>query len=378
MRHSSDVAIIGGGVIGCSIAYYLAKQGIRSTVFEQRRFGSGASGATAGVIGPLQHIPPTSRATLALGLRSLEMFPTLVSELSEAGVDPEYRQNGILSVALTPEQADELKRNLTWQGETGLGPRWLSSREVLDREPLINPEVLGAVFSPREGHVRGQRLVDALVHAASKLGASFVEGAEVTGLETEGRRVTGVRVAGAAHPAGHTVLAAGPWSGIAGRWVPDRIPVRPVKGQRILLRSRGLLPTCPVRSSAGYTLPQADGNILVGATRHEGEFDQEITADAVAQSIADAALAFPVLRKARFVEARAGVRPGSPDGVPLIGPLPEWDGLSVASGHDAVGIMLSPGTAELVADYIRTGDEGPLRPFSPSRFAANAGAEAQE
>ncbi len=378
MRHPSDVAIIGGGVIGCSIAYYLARQGIRSTVFEQRRFGSGASGATAGVIGPLQHIPPTSRATLALGLRSLEMFPTLASELSEAGVDPEFRQNGILSVALTAGQAEELKRNLTWQGETGLGARWLSSREVLDREPFINPDVLGAVFSPREGHLRGQRLVDALVHAASKLGASFVEGTEVTGLETQGRRVTGLRVAGATHPAGHTVLAAGPWSGIAGRWVPDRIPVRPVKGQRILLHSRGLLPACPIRSFAGYTLPQVDGNILVGATRHEGEFDQEITADAIAESIADAALAFPLLRKARFVEARAGVRPGSPDGVPLIGPLPEWDGLSVASGHDAVGIMLSPGTAELIADYIRTGDEGPLQPFSPSRFDTNAQAGARD
>ena len=378
MRYSYDVAVIGGGVIGCSIAYYLARQGIRSTVFEQRRFGSGASGAAAGVIGPLQHIPPTSRASMALGLRSLEMFPTLASELSEAGVDPEFRQNGILSVALTPAQADELKRNLTWQAETGLGLRWLSSHEVLDREPLINPDVLGAVFSPKEGHLRGQRLVDALVHAASKLGASFVEGAEVTGLETQGRRVTGVRVAGAAHPAGHTVLAAGPWSGIAGRWVPDRIPVRPVKGQRILLRSRGLLPACPVRSFTGYTLPQVDGNILVGATRHEGEFDQEITADAVAQSIAYAALAFPVLRRARFIEARAGVRPGSPDGVPLIGPLPERDGVSVVSGHDAVGIMLSPGTAQLVADYIRTGDEGPLQPFSPARFGTNPGAEAQE
>ena len=378
MRDSSDVAIIGGGVIGCSIAYYLAKQGIRSTVFEQRRFGSGASGATAGVIGPLQHIPPTSRPTLALGLRSLDMFPTLASELSEAGVDPEFQQNGILRLALTPEQVEELEHNLTWQGETGLGPRWLSSREVLDREPLISPEVLGAVFSPKEGHLRGQRLVDALVHAASKLGASFVEGAEVTGLETQGRRVTGVRVADAAHPASHTVLAAGPWSGIAGRWVPDRIPVRPVKGQRILLRSRGFLPACPVLSFAGYTLPQVDGNILVGATRHEGEFDQEITADAVAQSIADAALAFPVLRRAQFIEARAGVRPGSPDGIPLIGPLPEWDGLSVASGHDAVGIMLSPGTAQLVADYIRTGDEGPLQPFSPARFDTNARAVAKE
>ena len=369
MPKTTDVAIVGGGVIGCSIAYHLAKQGIKSTVFEQRRFGSGASGATAGVVGPLWHISPSDEATFALGLKSLDMFPHLAAELSEAGIDPELRQYGILWMALTPEEVQSLERNLAWQGELGLGVSWLERDEILQREPHINPKVLGGVFSPREGHVRGQSLVDSLVHASTQLGATFLEGVEVFGLQTKDRRVTGVRTANDTYYAGQTVLAAGPWTGIAGRWIPaPRLPVRPVKGQRILLRKTGFLPRCPVRCTEGYVIPQADGNVLVAATRGEGEFDQEITADGLDQMIAAAVLGFPVLKDARFVEAQAGVRPGSPDDVPIIGPVPGWDGMSIASGHDAVGVMLSPGTGALMADYISTGDATPLEPFSLSRF----------
>ncbi|MFQ5934617.1 MAG: NAD(P)/FAD-dependent oxidoreductase, partial [Dehalococcoidia bacterium] len=200
----------------------------------------------------------------------------------------------------------------------------------------------------------------------------FFEGTEVVGLETDGRRVIGARTTNETFYADHTVLAAGPWSGIAERWVPSPIPVRPVKGQRILLRKTGFLPKSPVHNFRGYVVPRVDGRVLVGATRHEGEFDQEITADAVARMIATAISSFPLLKDARLVEARAGVRPGSPDGVPIMGPVPGWEGLSMASGHDAVGVMLSAGTGRLMADYISTGDAGPLEPFSLARFGLEA------
>ena len=369
MPNTADVAVIGGGVIGCSVAYYVAKLGIRCTVFEQRGFASGASGATAGVVGPLWHIPPSAEQTFSLGLRSLEMFPELAAELLEAGIDPEYRQSGILRVASTPEHADQLERDFAWQGELGLGVTWLTREEVLGREPEVSEAVLAGVYSPREGYVRGRRWVDSLVHAASRLGATFFQGVEVSGLETDGRRVTGVRTSRGTVYAEHTVIAAGPWTGMAGRWLPDRLPVRPVKGQRILLRKPGFLPKCPVHNFDGYVMPQPDGTVLVAATRHEGEFDQETTADAVSQMIARAALSFPTLGNAVFVGAQAGVRPGSPDGVPIIGPVPGWEGLSVASGHNSVGVILSPGTGQLIADYIDSGDAGPLEPFGLARFA---------
>ena len=368
MARTADVVVVGGGVIGCSIAYHLSKRGVRSALIESRRIGSGASGATVGVVGPLWHVPRTPEHLFALGLRSLEAFPTLAEELREAGIDPEFRQSGILRIALTAGDVEAMRRDLAWQGELGLDVQWLSRDDVLEREPAITPEVLGGVFSPREGYVRGQRLADSLANAATRLGARVIEGVEVTGLELEGRRVIGVRTAGDTWHADHVVLAAGPWSGIAGRWIPDPIPVRPVKGQRILLRKSGLLPKSPVGYPGAYVVPQVDGDLLIGATRHEGEFDEAITAEALSQMLSAAVRVFPSAGQARFVAARAGVRPGSPDDVPIIGPAPGWDGLSIAAGHDVAGIMLSPGTGMMVADYVATGNSGEVSPFSLARF----------
>lgn len=373
MAKNTDVIIVGGGVMGCSIAYQLAKQGVRATVLERSQAGSGASGATAGVIGPLWHLDPAHKGVFDLGMRSLELFPQLANELAEVGVDPEFQHRGILKVAFTPAQVDELKQNLIWQGELGLGVGWLDRPEVGELEPELGDGVLGGVFSPREGCISGQRLVDALVHAATGLGAVFLEETEVIGLETSGRRVVGVRTLTGSYQCDHTVLAAGPWTGVPDRWLPQALPISPVKGQRILLRKPGFLPRCPVRSFEGYVVPQMDGSLLVAATREEGVFDVRITAAAIRQMIATAIALFPTLDDASFAGARAGVRPGSPDGVPVMGPLPGWDGVSVACGHDHVGVMLSPSSAELMARFILTGDPRPLEPFSVSRFGAPAG-----
>ena len=366
-----DVVIIGGGVMGCSIAYQLAKQGVQCVVLERGRFGGGASGAAAGVIAPLWHVDPAVGPMWRLGMRSLELFPSLAAELSEAGVDPEFRQTGVLKLAFTEAQVDELRRNLVWQSELGMDVVWLDPTTVAQREPEINPAVLGGVFSPREGYVRGQRLVDSLVHAASRLGAQFHQGVEVSGLRWDGRRVTGVDTPAGSIDAGQVVLAAGPWSGIPARWLRQEgapvIPVRPVKGERILLRKPGFLPRSPVRNFEAYVVPRLDGTVLV-ATREEGRFDEIVTAGGVSQMIAAATLSFPCLADAEFVSGRAGVRPATPDGMPVLGPVPEIDGFSIAAGHDAVGIMLSPATAELMAQYLLDGNTTPLEPFSISRF----------
>ena len=368
MPRTTDVAIVGGGVIGCSIAYQLCKRGIRTTVFEKSRFGAAASGATAGVVGPLRHIDRWAKATGEMGLRSLDMFPGLSAELVDAGIDPEFRQTGVLKVARTPDQEKSLQDDLGWQEELGLGVGWLERDEVLDREPEVTPEVIGGIFSPREGYVRGERYVASLVQAASRLGGEFLEGEEVVSLVRDGGTVTGVKTASDTYNAGHTVLAAGPWTGVDGRWVDGRLPVLPAKGERILLRKSGFMPRCPVSGFDGYVIPQVDGNLLVAATRVEGRFDLEPTAAGVAEMIAAATALFPGLAEASFVGVRVGVRPASPDGEPLLGPVPGTQGLSLATGHDHVGIMLSPATGEMMAEYLATGDAGPLEPFSPARF----------
>ena len=191
---------------------------------------------------------------------------------------------------------------------------------------------------------------------------------DVSGLEFDGCTVIGVRTETEIYHCGQTVLAAGPWTGIAGRWLPENLPVLPVKGQRILLRKVGFLPRCPVRNFDAYVVPQTDGNILVGATQEENRFDEETTTEGITLMVSAAIVSFPALKDATFVGARAGVRPGSPDDIPIIGPMPGWDGLSIISGHGSVGIMLSPGSGELMANYLSTGYTLPLEPFSLARF----------
>ncbi len=372
MPDSVEVAIIGGGVMGCAIAWQLAKRGVSCALVERNSFASGASGATAGVVGPLWHLNPDDPAMLRLGMRSLELFPQWAEELADAGVNPEFQQNGVMKLAFTDDEVEELTGLFGWQASLDAGVRWLERQEILEREPEINPEVLAAVFSPREGCIRGQRFCDSLTHAAGRSGARLYQGVEVTGLIHGGSSVTGIKTTAGDITAGQVVLAAGPWSGIGGRWSapggPLDLPVRGVKGQRILLRRPGRMPKAPVRNSAVYVVPRLDGNILVASTREEGRSDQTLTAEGVSSLISNALLSFPSLADAAFVSGRAGVRPATPDGLPIIGPVPGIDGLTIATGHDAVGMMLSPGTAELVVQHLLDGVTEPLRHFSAGRF----------
>ena len=372
MPESVDVAIVGGGVMGCAIAWQLAKHGVSCALVERGSFGGGASGTTAGVVGPLWHIDHHDPDMFRLGMRSLELFPLWAAELAEAGVNPEFQQTGVLKVAFTDEEVEELQDSYRWQSELGLNIQWLDRDGLLRREPEISPESRAAIYSPHEGCVRGQRLCDSLAHAAGRLGAKLHENVEVTGLRYEGARIAGVETTAGIISAGQVVLAAGPWSGIGGRWTapggPLDLPVRGVKGQRILLRLPGFLPQSPVRNSEVYVVPRLGGNILVASTREEGRSDETVTAEGIATLVSGAVKSFPLLADAAFVSGRAGARPATPDGRPIICPVPGAEGLTIATGHDAVGIMLSPGTAEMVVQYLLDGNDGPMRPFSAGRF----------
>ena len=374
MARTVDVAIIGGGVIGSAIALYLSMRGFACKLFEQREFGWGASGATAGVIGPLWHVPHTHDAAMELGLGSLREFSRLTDALADTGVSTGFRKSGILNVARTEEEERTLRDGLAWQGELGLGVRWVDANDLLELERHVAPGALGGVYSPEEGFVHGRSFVRAMANAAASVfGARLAEGVEVGGLITDGDRVVGVESSEGRLFADHVVLAAGPWSGLAGRWLPQALPVRPAKGQRLLLRKPGFMPAMPVRDGGHYVMPQPDGSILVAATRHEGEFDTRVTADAVGELLSDAGAAFPLLRDAEFAGAIAGVRPASPDGLPIIGPVPGREGLIVASGHDSAGVMLAPGTARTSDRLHPSGDRAPLEPFALSRFDASGG-----
>ena len=372
MARPVEVAVIGGGVMGCATTWQLAKRGVSCALIERRSFGNGASGASAGVVGPLWHLDPDNPALFGLGMRSLDLFPEWAAELTEAGVNPEFQQTGVMKIAFTEDEVQDLQGFFDWQSRLDLGVQWLERGDILQREPEANPEVMAALYSPAEGCVRGQRFCDSLAHAAGNLGAQLYEGVEVTALLNDGNRVTGVETTAGAIVAGQVVLAAGSWSGIGGRWTapggPLDLPVRGVKGQRILLRRPGHMPASPVRNSAVYVLPRLDGNILVASTREEGRSDETLTAEGVATLISGATRSFPSLSDAAFVSGRAGVRPATPDGLPIIGPAPGVEGVTIATGHDAVGMMLSPGTAELVVQYLLDGVSEPLHAFRADRF----------
>ena len=364
MNKNSDVAIIGGGVIGCSIAYELSKRGVPCTVFEKGRLASGASGATAGMIGPIWYIDRDREPYFDLGMRSFKMFPALVDELREVGIDPEFQQTGAIKVLFNEDDDAFLLDDLEWQKKLGIGVRWMDRQELMEREPEITDKALGGVFSPSDGSVRGAVFVKSLALAATRLGSTILEGTEVYGLEVDHDQVLGVKTKSGNYYADHTIIAAGPWSGIKGHWSTELIPVTPIKGQRILLRKTGFLPKSWIQS----LVPQKDGTILSAATREEGDFDHVVTGEGIAQMVENAKQVFPILEDAEFVSAAAGVRPGTLDGMPILGPLSGLTGVSIASGHDHVGIMCSPYTAKLMADYLTTSDKTPLLPFSMNRF----------
>ncbi len=368
LNNSSDVIIVGGGVIGCSIAYYLAKKGVKSIVFEERQFASGASGATAGMITPLWHIDHTNKDLFEMGISSLLAYPHLVAELLDFGANPEFHQSGVLKLALTTEEVAILMSNLVWQSALDMGVKWLSASDILNQEPGITPRILGGVFSPTEGHITGKHLVNSLVQAATKLGVIFFEGVEVTELKIEKRKVTGVRTTYGSFDTNHTVLATGPWTGLANRWIPGSLPIRPVKGQRFTIRKNGFILNSVVHTFKGTSVPQANGDILIGATREEAKFDNNITVDAITEVLLNTHRIFPGLHDAIFVDSFAGVRPGSPDNMPILGPIPGWNGISIASGHDWAGVMLAPSTGEMMAEYIESGDSSHLSTFLIDRF----------
>ena len=298
MPESVDVAIIGGGVMGCAIAWQLAQRGVSCALVERREFGNGASGATAGVVGPLWHLDPEDRDLFRLGMRSLELFPQWAAALTDAGVNPEFQQNGVLRLAFSEDEVEELRGFHSWQSELSMEVQWLDRDEILEREPQCSSGALAAIFSPEEGCIRGQRYCDSLAHAAGRLGARLYDRTEVTALSHDGDRITGVETTAGRIAAGQVVLAAGPGSGIAGRWSsaggPLDLPVRGVKGQRILLRRPGFMPRTPVRNPSVYVVPRLDGNILVASTREEGRTDETVTAQGVATLIDGAVMSFPL------------------------------------------------------------------------------------
>ncbi len=360
-------------MIGCAIAYYLAKAGAAVTVVERSEVGGEASGAAAGMLmPPTQAVPSGPFRDLCLA--SLALFPSLVRTLQdETGIDVQFLTSGILLVAHTEEQAQGLREVVRRPSELSLAAlEWLEGESLRLLEPALSPALLGAAYSPGQHHVNPGHLTQALARAALTHGASLHQGRTVNGLLTRGRRVIGVRSIAGTISADQVVLAAGPWTGVLARKLGVNVPTRPMRGQMLAYRSA--LVKNMISGPDGYLVPKVGGFLFAGATVEDVGFRRRTTRRGLAALRRMARTLVPALRALPVVDSWAGLRPGSPDGLPILGPVPGVEGLWTATGHFRNGILLAPITGELMARSILEGKPAPeLAPFSPSRFAGARG-----
>lgn len=366
---ATEVAVVGGGVIGCAIARELAQRGVRTVVLERDRPGAHASWAAAGMLSP-QAEADEPGPMLDLLRRSRALYPELARALRrETGVDVGYRTEGTLLLALTDPDEEELEARHRWQAAAGLPVEQLSAAQVLALEPGLTPAVRRALRFPEDHQVENRLLSRALWAAAVAAGAEVRTGAQARRVLREGDRAVGVELAdGTRVAAGAVVVAAGSW-GAQLLGLPRPLPVEPVHGQLVALES---LPT-PFRhvidSPRAYLVPRSDGRLILGATVERCGFRTAVTPRGVVSILGAALEMAPSLADLPLVDSWAGLRPGTPDGLPILGADPEVPNLLYATGHFRNGILLAPLTARVTSQLLLgEAAEVELEPFSITRF----------
>jgi len=368
-----DVIVAGGGVIGLGIAWRAAAAGLRVVVCDDAP-GRAASWAAAGMLAPVTEVHYGEDALLALNLDAARRYPGFVAELEElTGLDAGYRRCGTLMVARDADDLAALADLAGFQRRAGLEAERLASRACRELEPRLSPRVRGGILVPGDHQVDNRALVRALLRACERSGVHLLP-ARVRRVLTGGGRVAGALLAdGERLAAGTLVLAAGCWSGGVGGLDEAALPpVRPVKGQLVHLAGPAEPPLLRhnLRGLDVYLVPRADGRLVAGATVEERGFDTMVTAGAAHELLRDAIELVPDVAELALTETVAGLRPGSPDNAPLLGPA-ALDGLVVAAGHYRNGILLTPVTADTIAELLVTGRvPDRIGPFSPRRFAA--------
>jgi glycine oxidase len=363
-----DVIVIGGGVIGCSIALRLARSGLKVALFERGRVGCEASRAAAGMLSP--QVEAFSRGPFVeLCLRSRSMYRDFAAALAEAsGIDADYRDEGTLYVAFGDEDATEIDGWASWQVDARLALERMPADSIGELEPDVTKMATGAVFVPNDHQVDNRRLMDALDIATRRAGVEVVEGEEVSELLFERERVTGIACGNRRFYAGAIVVAAGSWSSKLLDPLGLRAEVIPVRGQMIAAQSATSQINCVLHSKRCYLVPRKDGRILIGATVEYVGFQKAVTVRGINSLIAAAIELVPSLENCEVIESWSGLRPDTPDHLPVIGES-GISNLLLATGHFRNGILLAPVTGEIITDLLITGrapDE--IKPFGVERL----------
>lgn len=366
----AEIVIVGGGIIGSAIAYYLACRGKKPLIIERSEIGCEASGVAAGGLWP-QHESASAGVFLDLCLQGNAMFDDLAAELRElTNVDIELVHGGLLQLLFTEEEVEEAEEVVAWQRSRGLDVEWLTPDEALKREPAINPAILAAVFFPHDDQVGTLELTRALYYGARAAGARSRARTAAAGVEVAGGRVRAVNTAAGRVGCDVVVNAAGPWAGEVGKMVDVEVPVIPVRGQILCTEPLPpLLRSCLITHQV-YVVQKRSGCVIVGSTRETVGFAKGVTPEALGGFAAGVVEAAPLLEHVHFMRGWAGLRPFAEDELPILGPVDGLQGFVNATAHFRNGILLAPITGKIISELIVDGRSSfPIEELTVQRFA---------
>ena len=370
----AEVVIVGGGIVGVATAYLLSKAGVECVLIERDSVGSHASGFAYGGVGVLGGAgagsgdPGPAQAVAVEGVRLHKRFAESLPE--ETSIDTQFRARPSMTLLFTEAETAAAEMDMPWkQQQDEYDVRLLDGREARSIEPRLSPQVAGAVYVEGTYDVEPHQLVLALTEAAKRRGATVRHGT-VSGLKTNAGRVDAVVLNDGEVICEKLVLAMGPWSGEAAKWLGVPIDVRPLKGQILRLRVPGPPVECSVGYDGDYATTKPDGLLWAGTTEEEVGFDERPTAEAREEIMASLLRMLPSLGTTELARQTACLRPLSADRLPVLGQVPGWEDVYVATGAGRQGIVLGPAMARITADLVTTGSTDiPIDAFDPGRFA---------
>ncbi len=368
----SDVVIVGGGAVGCATAYFLSKAGAGVTVLEKNRIAYGASGFAMGLLSPLygQDIPG---AMEDLSLNGFLMHRDLAAELPDAtGVDYHAHPRDSIYIAMADDEVPGLEALAAYSSRVdGVSCRWLTGAELRDAEPRLTPTAERGMLVSGTWVLDADKYTEALAAGAKLNGAQFLDRA-VTGLSPRSRGAV-VQTDDGELEADAVIIAMGPWTGDAERWLGVPVPVGPLKGQILRMDIGDPAMTCSLHYGSNYAGPKSDGLTWIGTTEERVGFDNEPTQKARDHIIKEVGKFFPPALTGQVIRQTACLRPVAPDGLPVIGPVPGWEGVFLSTGAGRKGIILSPSMGKLTAELaLGQADEAAMADFSPVRFSSIA------
>jgi glycine oxidase len=365
---SVDVVIIGGGVIGLAVARALALRGVRDVcVIERAAVGTEASFAAGGILAPQSEANGRDEF-FELACRSRDLYPEFAKALlEETGIDVELNSTGTLYVAFSDGDLEEIEKRFDWQSRAGLAVEKLNAAQARELEPCIAETVRGALKFPNDVQVENRRLLNALVNSVDKLAVTLATETNVESVFVERGRVTGVKTSRGFINSQTIIVAAGTWSStIEDSGTPT---IEPVRGQMICFDAKPQLTRHVIYSPRGYLVPRQDGRLIAGSTSENAGFTKQVTAGGISHILANAHEISRRISALPIIDTWSGLRPRAADGLPVLGPCDEIDGLFYATGHYRNGILLAPVTGELIAEAVVAGQVSPLlTAFSPNRF----------